>query len=144
MKMIRSVTKIQTASQLTQKLRSSPNARLTWQPNSGPIAPASLPQIGPTHLIKTTHSSKGIDNIRISDIFSYCVTVNLRWTSPLRRPEVVSRRHIHTSSSHAVVFKSRHEIDIPTTDFFDYVLGDITGYENRVAIIDGLDGKSYT
>ena len=144
MKMIRSVTKIQSASQLNQKLRSSPNARSTWQPLCGPIAPPSLPPIGPAHLVKSNQLPKRIDNFRISDFLSYSIIVNRRWMLSLRQPEVISRRHIHTSSLHAVVFKSRYEIDIPTTDFFDFVLGDIAGYENKVAIIDGLDGKSYT
>jgi len=41
-----------------------------------------------------------------------------------------------------VIFKSHHKIDIPKTDFFDYVLGDISDCKDKPAITDGLTGRT--
>jgi len=46
--------------------------------------------------------------------------------------------------ANSVIFKSPIEIDIPKTDFFDYVLGDISGVEEKPALTDGLTGRTLT
>ena len=48
------------------------------------------------------------------------------------------RRFFRASSRRAVVFKSRDWVDIPRTDFFDYILGDISGHEDKPALTVSL------
>ena len=55
-----------------------------------------------------------------------------------------NRRQFHTSNSHSIVFESKYEIEVPNQDFFSYVLGDIKGYEDAVALVCGLTGRKYT
>jgi len=55
-----------------------------------------------------------------------------------------SRRRFHASVSQAVVFKSKYQIEVPKQDFFSYVLGDIKGHEDAVALVCGLTGRKYT
>ena len=51
-------------------------------------------------------------------------------------------RPFHTSASSSVIFKSSVEVDIPRTNFFDYVLGDISGAERKPAVTDGQTGRT--
>jgi len=54
------------------------------------------------------------------------------------------KRQFHSSTSQSVVFKSKYKIDVPKQDFFSYILGDISGYEDHVALVCGLTGRKYT
>jgi len=54
------------------------------------------------------------------------------------------KRPFHSSAAHSVVFKSKYKIDVPKQDFFSYVLGDISGYEDETALVCGLSNRSYT
>ena len=55
-----------------------------------------------------------------------------------------NNRQFHTSDSQSMVFSSKYEIDVPQQDFFSYVLGDIAGNEETVALVCGLTGRKYT
>ena len=54
----------------------------------------------------------------------------------------LQRRTIHTTPSTSVIFKSPVEVETPMTNFFDYVLGDISGAEKKPAVTDGLTGRT--
>ena len=54
------------------------------------------------------------------------------------------RQQFHTSINQAVTFKSKYQVDIPKQDFFSYVLGDILGHEDKLALVCGLTGRKYT
>lgn len=43
-----------------------------------------------------------------------------------------------------MVFKSKYEIEIPQTDFYNYVIGDITGHEESLSVVCGLTHQKYT
>ena len=53
-------------------------------------------------------------------------------------------RHFHASDSRPIEFRSKYETEVPKQDFFSYVLGDIKGYEDAVALVCGLTGRKYT
>ena len=54
------------------------------------------------------------------------------------------RRPFHASAFQSVVFKSKYKIDVPKQDFFSYILGDISGHEEDIALVCGLTGRKYT
>lgn len=55
-----------------------------------------------------------------------------------------TRRQFQASAAQSVVFKSKYQVNIPKQDFFSYILGDITGHEEDLALVCGLTGRKYT
>ena len=54
------------------------------------------------------------------------------------------KRQFHVSAHPGVVFKPKYHVDVPQTDFFSYIVGDISGHEDTCALVCGLTGRKYT